>query len=84
MFLAGSPSHGYAQHEYHAGCLLLAKCLAKGLPEVETIVCDEITAPHNDHWPRHPKALENADAMVIFSDGYDDDPIMPYFDRSAT
>jgi type 1 glutamine amidotransferase len=81
VFLAGSPSHGYAEHEYHAGCLLLAKCLAKGLPEVETIVCDQITAPHNDHWPRNPKALENADALVIFSDGYNDDPILPYFDQ---
>ena len=25
VFIAGHPSHGYAEHEHHAGCLLLAK-----------------------------------------------------------
>ena len=58
-----------------------ACCWPSALPRAcrtsETIVCDEISVPHNGHWPRNPKALENADAIVVFSDGYDENPIMP-------
>ena len=28
LMLAGKPSHGYMEHEYRAGCLLLQQCLA--------------------------------------------------------
>ncbi len=38
VFIAGTPSHGYGDHEHRAGCLLLAKCLREGLPNVETVV----------------------------------------------
>ena len=42
VFVAGQPSHGYAEHEHYAGCLLLAKCLKEGLPDVETVVCKNV------------------------------------------
>ncbi len=36
VFIAGNPSHGYAEHEHNAGCLLLAKCLnQENVPGVE-------------------------------------------------
>ena len=38
VFIAGRPSHGYAQHEHRAGCLLLAKCLSEGVAGVKTVV----------------------------------------------
>ena len=29
LMIAGKPSHGYMEHEYRAGCLLLQQCLAQ-------------------------------------------------------
>ena len=52
VFIAGSPSHGYAQHEHHAGCLLLAKCIQENVPEAETVVYQG--------WPKDPHALDDA------------------------
>ena len=41
LLIAGKPSHGYAEHEHNAGCMLLAKCLNEsGLP-VEAVVQQE-------------------------------------------
>jgi type 1 glutamine amidotransferase len=76
VFLAGRPSHGYAEHEYHAGCLLLAKCLKEGLPNVETVVC-------KDGWPNDSKILDDADAIVLFADGGDANPMLPHLDEIA-
>ncbi len=76
VFVAGQPSHGYAEHEYYAGCLLLAKCLKEGMPDVETVVCK------ND-WPKDPKVFDDADAIVVFSDGGDANPMLPHLDEIA-
>ena len=62
VFLAGPPSHGYAAHEHNAGCKLLAKWLHESVPGVEAIV-------YRNQWPTDPAVLENAAAIVIFSDG---------------
>jgi len=69
VFIAGRPSHGYAEHEHRAGCLLLAECLKKAFPNVETAV-------YRDGWPRDRKALDGADAIVIFSDGSKSHPML--------
>ncbi len=61
VFLAGNPSHGYAQHEHHAGCLLLAKCIQENVPQAETVVYQG--------WPKDPQALDDAAAVVIYCDG---------------
>ncbi len=70
VFIAGHASHGPMEHEHRAGCLLLQKCLAD-VPGVVTQVFD------ND-WPTvmrdgkrvdNHAALEDADAIVIYSDG---------------
>jgi type 1 glutamine amidotransferase len=70
VFLAGGPSHGYAQHEHRAGCLLLAKCLAEGVPGVKTVV--------QKGWPKDPRVLEDADTIVIFCDGGGGHLVMPH------
>jgi len=69
VFVAGRPSHGYAEHEHRAGCLLLAECLEKALPNVETVVC-------RDGWPRDHNILEDADAIVLYSDGSKSHPML--------
>jgi lysophospholipase L1-like esterase len=73
VFIAGGPSHGYADHEHYAGCALLAKCLNEsGLP-VETAVYKG--------WPKDPDALDGAATIVIFSDGGSGHPMMPHRDQ---
>jgi len=71
VFIAGRPSHGFASHEHNAGCLLLAKCLNEsGLP-VHAVV-------YRNGWPADPTALDNADAVVVFSDGGGGHPALPH------
>ena len=60
VFLAGPPSHGYAEHEYHAGCLLLAKCLPGGPAGRGDRGRSETVGR------KIPKALDDADAIVLF------------------
>lgn len=68
VFLAGRRSHGYGAHEHKAGCMLLAKALdASGLNLKTTVI---------DIWPEDPAVLENADVIVIFSDGGNGHPMV--------
>jgi type 1 glutamine amidotransferase len=60
-FVAGTPSHGYAQHEHRAGCMLLAKELNEsGLVRAEV---------YSGGWPQDDSVLDDADAIVIYADG---------------
>jgi hypothetical protein len=61
LLLAGSPSHGPAEHEHRAGCLLFQRCLAT-VPGVKTVVVS------ND-WPADPKVFDGADAVFMFCTG---------------
>ncbi len=62
VFIAGHPSHGYGAHEHNAGCDLLAHILKTALPELS------IDVVHNG-WPKDERALEGADAIVMYCDG---------------
>jgi len=62
VFLSGHPSHGYAQHEHFAGCMLLAKELNENVPQVYAEV-------FKYEWPTDPKAFDNAAAIIIYCDG---------------
>ncbi len=64
VFVAGKPSHNYGAHEHNAGCLLLAKCLQEGLPNIETTV-------FKNGWPADANAFDGADAIVMYCDGGD-------------
>ncbi len=62
VFVAGTPSHGYASHEHNAGCKLLAKKLGEsGANVVSTI--------YTNGWPKDPTAFDNADTVVSYCDG---------------
>ncbi len=61
VLIAGSPSHGPAEHEYRAGSLLFQKCLTS-VPGVKVLVVS------ND-WPRDEAVLQGADAIVMFCTG---------------
>lgn len=62
LFIAGHPSHAPGDHEHRAGCMLLAKCLKEGLPQVET----EVT--YYD-WPKDEKVFDGVSAVVMYCDG---------------
>ena len=62
VFLAGARSHGPGEHEFNAGCLLLAKALNEqsGLP---------VKAEVLRGWPADDSVLDSAKAIVIYADG---------------
>ncbi len=68
-FIAGRGSHGYAEHEHNAGCLLMADRIEKAFPGVETVV-------FRNGWPKDRHALDGADAIVIYSDGSKSHPML--------
>jgi type 1 glutamine amidotransferase len=68
VFVAGKPSHGPAQHEHNAGCLLLKKCL-DAVPGVKTDI-------HLNGWPEDEKFFDGADAIVLYMDGGEGHPLL--------
>lgn len=60
VFLAGSRSHGPGEHEFNAGCLLLAKALNEqsGLDVKATVI---------QGWPKDESVLDGI-KVVIYSD----------------
>lgn len=67
VFLAGTKSHGLAGngiHEYEGGLRLFQQCLDSS-PNVQGVK----TELHTDGWPKDPATLDDADTIVIFSDG---------------
>ena len=61
VLLAGGGSHGFGCHAYYAGCMLLAKPLNELAPGVRAVV--------SRGWPKDPKVIADADALVIACDG---------------
>jgi type 1 glutamine amidotransferase len=68
VLVAGKPSHGPGEHEFHAGTLLLEKCLrqTKG---VETLVVKR-------GWPEDEAVFEGARSIVLYMDGGDKHPLI--------
>ena len=62
VFLAGGRSHGPGEHEFNAGCLLLAKALNEqsGLGVKATVM---------QGWPKDDSVLDGIKALVIYADG---------------
>src|SRR5262245_32794060 len=71
VFLSGRQSHGYAQHEHYAGCMLLAKCLNESVPQVYAEVWKHA-------WPTDPHAFDNAAAVIIYCDGGRGHMVVPH------
>src|SRR5437588_12852323 len=61
VLLAGHPSHGPGEHEFNAGVLLLAKCLA-AVPGLEV-------AHYTNGWPDSDRAFEGASGILLYADG---------------
>jgi type 1 glutamine amidotransferase len=68
VLIAGRPSHGAGDHEFNAGCKLLAKCLSE-LPGVEPVFVP-------GGWPKDESVFEGARTIVFFMDGGGGHPII--------
>jgi hypothetical protein len=71
VFVAGTPSHGYGNHEHRAGCLLLAGLLDENTGNILSTV-------YTNGWPKDPTAFDNADAVVMFSNGGGGHMVLPH------
>src|SRR5262245_22356093 len=68
VLVAGRPSHGPGDHEFNAGCKLLAKCLAQ-IPSIEPVVV-------TGGWPEDESVFDGARTLVFFMDGGRGHPII--------
>lgn len=68
VLLAGRKSHGPGAHEYVQDLQFLQYCL-----ENATNVKGIKTELHLEGWPEDPATLDDADTIVLFSDGSDHD-----------
>ena len=61
LFLAGPRSHASGDHEFNAGCLLLAKALNEqsGLDVQASVI---------KGWPKDESVFDEVDAVVFYSD----------------
>jgi type 1 glutamine amidotransferase len=66
--LAGSPSHGPGDHEFNAGVLLFAKCLA-GVKGLETAIV-------RNGYPADDSVLDDADGILCYADGGSRHPLI--------
>ncbi|MFT5128372.1 MAG: type 1 glutamine amidotransferase [Rhodothermales bacterium] len=71
VFVAGRPSHGSGDHEFNAGCKLLANALNEqsGL-DIEAVV-------HSHAWP-DASAFDGAKAVILFMDGGRGHPVIKH------
>ncbi|HON68876.1 MAG TPA: DUF1080 domain-containing protein [Phycisphaerae bacterium] len=76
VFVAGSPGEGHGENDYRAGCTLLARLLNENVPGV-------LAVTYHDNWPADPTAFDNADAVVLFANGAETNPVLVHRDRIA-
>lgn len=74
VFIPGKDSHSVGEHEHLGGCTLLAKLLNENLHGVEAIVTEQ-------GWPKDTTVLDDADAIVMYSDGGDRHMVIPHFEH---
>ncbi|HCN84557.1 MAG TPA: hypothetical protein DIT07_13190 [Sphingobacteriaceae bacterium] len=74
VFVAGKDSHGRGEHEFRAGCHLLAKLLNESRPDINAVVTE-------DGWPADLSIFEGADAIVMYSDGGEGHMVMPHLEE---
>ncbi len=68
VLVAGSPSHGRAEHEFNAGTILLDKCLRQN-NGIETVIV-------KNGWPADESVFDGAATIVFYMDGGEKSPLI--------
>jgi hypothetical protein len=71
VLIPGKDSHGVGEHEHLGGCVLLAKLLNENVPGVTAYVTEQ-------GWPVDTTILDDADAILMYSDGGDGHMVIPH------
>lgn len=74
VFIPGKDSHGVGEHEHLGGCQLLAKLLNENVHGIHAIVTEQ-------GWPKDSTILDDADAIVMYSDGGGGHMVIPHFEH---
>ena len=72
IFIASLDSHPKGQHEYNGGITFLARKLKEAMPDIDTTV-------YHNGWPKDPQALQHANTVVLYSEGAQENIIIPHF-----
>ena len=71
VFIPGHDSHGLGEHEHLGGCTLLAKLINENVPGLHAVVTEQ-------GWPKDTTILDDADAIVMYSDGGEGHMVIPH------
>lgn len=71
VLIPGKDSHGVGEHEHLGGCILLAKMLNEHASGIEAIVTEQ-------GWPKDTTILDDADAILMYSDGGGGHMVIPH------
>lgn len=74
VLIPGKDSHGVGEHEHLGGCQLLAKLLNENVPGVTAVVTEQ-------GWPVDTTVLDDADAILMYSDGGDGHMVIPHIEH---
>ncbi len=74
VLIPGRDSHGPGEHEHLGGCLLLAKLLNDHVPGAEAVVTEQ-------GWPKDTTILDDADAIIMYSDGGGGHMVLPHLEH---
>jgi biopolymer transport protein ExbD/type 1 glutamine amidotransferase len=74
VLIAGRKSHGFGAHEHKAGCMLLADALNNSGLGIKAEVV-------TDGWPQDESVLDDADSIVIYSDGGGGHPFNQHLEK---
>lgn len=72
VFVAGRVSHGPGDHEHRAGCMLLSRLLNESAGE------RVYSTVYSNGWPADPTVFDNANALVMYSDGGGGHMVVPH------
>ncbi len=73
LMIAGSPSHGYGAHEHYAGLKILEEAIESSTDKVDVTVIKG--------WPEDAAMIDQADSIVIYSDGGGGHPAIKHLDQ---
>ncbi len=73
LMIAGAPSHNYGAHEHYAGLKIIAEAIENSSDDAK---CSVVRG-----WPKDESVIDQADSIVIYSDGGGRHPAFNHRDK---